>query len=110
MSSFDDELSDVTREAISTFGQERGNQLLLTFGGRSIPAYEEDTISRQDLVLGGLADATDRVVRAEKDRFGTLPTEHQSVMIEGERWKVRSVATSHGDPEVRLTLIAPNRK
>lgn len=109
--SFDSELGDVTDEAVAMFGQEGGRQLAFVYGGRLIPCYEEDETVRQDLVLGGLAEATDKIVRCRKNRFpAALPTNHQSVTIDGRAWKVRSVATSHGDPEARLTLISPNRK
>lgn len=109
--SFESELSDVAEEALATFGKERGQPLVLVYAGRQIPFYEEDETMRQDLVLGGLADATDKVVRVMKPRFPSgLPTEHQSVTISGATWKVRSVSGSAGDPEVRLTLIAPNRR
>lgn len=111
MSDFYDELGDVTDAAVEMFGRDRGRQLDFVYSGRTIPCYEEDETVRNDLVLGGLAEATDKIVRCRKDRFpGALPTEQQSVTLSGVRWKVRSVSGSHGDPEVRLTLISPNRR
>lgn len=109
--SFESELSSVASEALSLFGKEHGAQLVLTHAGAQIPFYEEDETMRQDLVLGGLADATDKVVRVLKSRFPAgLPSQHQSVIISGQAWKVRSISGSGGDPEIRLTLIAPNRR
>jgi len=111
MSSFYDELRDVTDAAVEMFGREAGRQLTFVFAAREIPCYEEDETVRNELVMGGLAEATDKVLRCLKSRFpGALPVEQQSVTIEGRRWKVRSVSGSHGDPEVRLTLMVSNRR
>lgn len=108
---FEAELEAVVDDCLDTFGRERGNPLLFHFEDRPIRYHPEDETIRQELILGGLVDDTDKVIRCRKRDLGTeLPTEKQSVLIDGQRYKIRSVATSQGDPEARLILSLPNRR
>lgn len=107
---FESELQAVAEGALSMFGKDGGSSLTLYYFGAPVFYYEEDETARNDLVLGGLAESTDKVVRVLKSHFSKQPLEHQSVSIAGEKWKIRSVSGSAGDPEIRLTLINPNRR
>ena len=109
--SFEGFLSDITDEALVMFGTDGGRPLTLVYGNRTIPFYLEDEVIKQELVLGGLANNTDLIIRCRKRDFpGEPPTAQQFVMVDGERMKCLSVEAEKGDPEARLIFAAANRK
>lgn len=113
--SFFDELSDVTDAAIAMFGRDGagpGTALQLVWGAFTISCFEEDETTKLELVVGGLIEETDVVVRARKSAFGTgaLPQQNNAVTLGGKPLKVRHAMTSHGDPELRLALMGPNQR
>jgi hypothetical protein len=109
--SFEDELSDVTDEAIAFFGTDNGQLLILKYEGADVRYFEEDQETSLDLILGGIADVTDKVVRCRRDSFPPgSPQDMESVLISARRWKIHAIKGSAGDPELRLVLRDPNRR
>lgn len=109
--SWESELDAVALEALDMFGREDGEALTFSYGGDDVPYYEENEVIKSELVLGGLANQSDLVIRCRKKAFsGAFPTKQSAVTIDGKKWKVKAAETSKGDPEVQLTLSAPNAK
>lgn len=109
--SFFDELNDLAGEAISMFGAKAdGTQLQLVWNGVAIDCFEEDSEEVAALRAGGLLTETDKVVRALRADFATIPRSTQGLTVDGVAYKVKSVGGSAGDPELRLTLLGPGQR